>query len=123
MWVSRNSCWMRRRWNCERRGRCLGRKPLSTKLVNCLEALATEEENYLCTAQLITKMENYTMELSVDLPCDIYCSKMSFGGILRTVGVDIADDHESDLERLLDYMELTRKLEHERLFILANLML
>lgn len=99
----------------------LGRKPLLTKLTNRLEALATEEENYLHTAQLTAELENYIMELSMDLPCGIYCSKMNFSGILRAVGVDIVDDHESDLERLLDYMELTRELERERLFILVNL--
>lgn len=99
----------------------LGRKPLLTRLTSRLEALAIEEDHYLRTAQLTCELEKYILELSLDLPCDVYCSKMSFGGILRAVGVDIVDDHESDLERLLDYMELTRELEHERLFILANL--
>lgn len=99
----------------------LGSKPLLTRLTNRLEALAMEEERYLRTAQLTGELEKYIMELSLDLPCGVYCSKMSFGGILRAAGVDIVDDHESDLERLLDYMELTRELEHERLFILVNL--
>lgn len=80
-----------------------------------------EEGNYLRTARLTGELEQYVMELAMDLPCGVWCSKMSFGGILRAVGVDIVDDHESDLERLLDYMELTRELEHERLFILVNL--
>lgn len=99
----------------------LGRKPLLTKLTNRLEALAVEEENYPRAAQLMGELEKFIMELSMSLPCDIYCSKMSFGGILRAVGVDIAEDQGSDLERLLDYMELTRELDHERLFILVNL--
>ena len=99
----------------------LGRKPLLTKLTNRLEALALKEENYLHTVQLTTRLEEYIMELAMDLPCSVYCSKLNFGGILRAIGVDILDDHENDLERLLDYMELTRELDHERLFILVNL--
>lgn len=99
----------------------LGRKPLLSRLTNRLETIAMEEDHYLRTAQLTCELEKYIMELSMDLPCSVFCSKMSFGGILRAVGVDIVDDHESDLERLLDYMELTRELEHERLFILVNL--
>lgn len=99
----------------------IGRKPLLTKLANRLEALAMDEENYLRTAQLTAEVEKYIAELSMDLPCGVYCSKMSFGGILRAVGVEILDDSESELERLLDYMELTRELERERLFILVNL--
>lgn len=98
-----------------------GRKPLLTKLTNRLEALAMEGENYLRTARLISELEKYVQELSMDLPCDIYCSKMNFGGILRAVGVELADDQGSGLERLLDYMELSRELEHERLYILVNL--
>lgn len=99
----------------------LSRKPLLTKLANRLEALAIDEENYFRTAQLTAELEKYITELSMDLPCSVFCSKMSFSGILRAVGVDIVDDGESDLERLLDYMELTRELERERLFILVNL--
>lgn len=99
----------------------LGRKPLLTKLINRLETTATNEENYLRTAELTSELEKYIIELSQDLPCSIYCSKIGFDGILRAVGVDIADDCESDLERLLDYMELTRELDRERLFILVNL--
>lgn len=99
----------------------IGRKPLLTKLVNRLEVLAMGGENYLRTVHLTAEFENYITELSMDLPCGVYCSKMNFGGILRAVGVDIVDDHDSDLERLLDYMTLTRELEHERLFILVNL--
>ncbi|MGM9613703.1 MAG: type II-A CRISPR-associated protein Csn2 [Butyricicoccus sp.] len=99
----------------------LSRKPLLTKLTNRLEALAMEEENYVRTAKLSGEVEKYIMELAEPLPCSIYCSKTEFSGVLRAVGVDIVDDHESDLERLLDYMELTRELERERLFILVNL--
>lgn len=99
----------------------IGRKPLLTKLVNRLEVLAMGGENHLRTVHLTAEFENYITELSMDLPCGVYCSKMNFGGILRAVGVDIVDDHDSDLERLLDYMTLTRELEHERLFILVNL--
>lgn len=99
----------------------LGRKPLLTRLTNRLEKLAMSEENYLRTLQLTSELEKHIMDLSMDLPCDVYCSKMNFGGILRAAGVDIVDDHDNDLERLLDYMELTRELEHERLFILVNL--
>lgn len=98
-----------------------GRKPLLTRLTNRLEALATEEENYMRTAGFMAELEKYILELSMSLPCGVYCSKMDFGGILKAVGINVLDDQESELERLLDYMELTRELERERLFILVNL--
>lgn len=99
----------------------LNRKPLLTRLVNRLEARAMEEDTYLRTAALTAELEKYIMELASDLTCDVYCAKMNFGGILRAVGVEFVQDQQGDLERLLDYMELTRELDHERVFILANL--
>lgn len=59
--------------------------------------------------------------MSFDLPCGIFCGKMSFGGILRSAGIVISDDDGNDLERLLDYMELMRELDRDKLFILVNL--
>lgn len=99
----------------------LSRKPLLTKIANRLEAVAMDEEHYLQTMQLTGRLEEYILELAGDLPCSVYCAKMNIGGILRAVGVDVVDDAQNDLERLLDYMELTRELEHERLFVLVNL--
>lgn len=99
----------------------VGQKPLVNRLIGRLEARAMEEENYLRTGQLTGQLERYIMELGEDLPCGIVCSKINFGGILKAVGVNFAEDREGDLERLLDYMELTRELERQRLFILVNL--
>lgn len=99
----------------------LARKPLMTRLVSRLGTLAMDAENYIRTSRLLGALEQYIMDLSMDLPCSVYCSKMNFDGILRAVGIEILDDHSHDLERLLDYMELTRELEHDRLFILVNL--
>ena len=99
----------------------IGRKTLLTRLVSRLEASAVSEGNYLRTAQLLGELEQFIQELSFDLPCDVFCAKMSIGSILRAVGIEIPDDYESDLERMLDYMELTRELERDKLFIFVNL--
>ena len=99
----------------------ISRKTLLTKLVSQLESIAVSESNYLHTASLMGELEQYIQELSFELPCDILCSKMSIGSVLRAVGIEISDDYANDLERLLDYMELTRELERDRLFLLVNL--
>lgn len=99
----------------------LCRKSLITKLVSSLETAAVDEIHYLRTAALIGELEQYVQELSMDLPCDVYCSKMNFSTILRAVGLGIPDDYPNDLERLLDYMELCRELEKDRLYIYVNL--
>lgn len=97
------------------------RKQLMTRLLSRLEAAAVSEGYYARTARLTGELEQLIQELSFDLPCSIFCSKMGIGGILRAAGIQIADDYENDLERLLDYMELTRELDRDRLFIFVNL--
>ncbi len=67
------------------------------------------------------ELEQYVLELSFDLPCNVFCSKMGIGGVLRSAGLEISNDYDNDLERLLDYMELTRELDREKLFIIVNL--
>ena len=99
----------------------ISRKTLLTKLVSRLESVAVSETNYLRTASLMGELEQYIQELSFELPCDIFCSKMSIGSVLRAAGIEIPDDYTNDLERILDYMELTRELERDKLFLLVNL--
>lgn len=99
----------------------INRKPLITKLIARMEAAAVSESYYLRTAKLMGELEQYVLELSFDLPCNVFCSKMSIGGVLRSAGLEISSDYDNDLERLLDYMELTRELDREKLFIIVNL--
>jgi len=99
----------------------INRKTLLTKLLSRMESIAMDETHYLRTAELTGSMEQYIQELSLDLPCDIFCGKMSFGSIIHAVGIGIPDDYSNDLERMLDYMELSRELERDKLFIFVNL--
>ena len=41
--------------------------------------------------------------------------------MIKSAGIAITDDYGNDLERLLDYMELIRELERDKLFIFVNL--
>ena len=86
-----------------------------------MENAAVSEENFLKNTEFMSELESYVSDLSFDLPCGIFCAKMNIGAVLRSLGVEIADNYENDLERLLDYMELSRELEREKLYILVNL--
>ena len=86
-----------------------------------MEAAAISESHFLRNTELMRELEEYVQDLSFDLPCEIFCSKMNIGAVLRLLGIEIADNYDNDLERLLDYMELSRELDREKLFILVNL--
>lgn len=49
------------------------------------------------------------------------CGKMNIGSILKAAGLEFCDDYDSDLERFLDYMEITREIDRDKLFLFANL--
>ena len=55
------------------------------------------------------------------MPCTVACDKISIDGVIRSASIEILDDYGDDLERILDYMELTRELERDKLFVLVNL--
>ena len=99
----------------------INRKGLLTKLLSRMDSLAMDESHYLRTSALVGSLEQYLQELSFDLPCDIVCGKLNFSTIIRAVGIHVPDDYESDLERLLDYMQISRELERDKLFIFVNL--
>lgn len=99
----------------------ISRKVLINKIISRMEAAAISESNFLKNTELMRELEEYVQDLSFDLPCEIFCSKMNIGAVLRSLGIEIADNYDNDLERLLDYMELSRELDREKLFILVNL--
>lgn len=99
----------------------INRKNLISKIISRMEAEALNESNFVKSAKLTGELEQYILELSFGLPCEIFCGKMNIGSVLRSAGIEICDKYENDLERLLDYMELSRELEREKLFVLVNL--
>lgn len=99
----------------------ISRKVLINKIISRMEAAAISESHFLKNTELMRELEEYVQDLSFDLPCEIFCSKMNIGAVLRSLGIGIADNYDNDLERLLDYMELSRELDREKLFILVNL--
>lgn len=99
----------------------ISKKSLVSKLQSRLEAEALNERNYVRTMQLLGEVEKFIQELAFDLPCTVACDKIGIGGVLRSTGIEILDDYGNDLERILDYMELTRELERGKLFVLVNL--
>ena len=46
---------------------------------------------------------------------------MSVGSILKAAGIEIVSDQQFPLEQLVEYMELVRDLEREKLFVLVNI--
>ena len=98
----------------------LNRKSLLSAVMAKLEKEALSAEHWEKTQALLAEISSFVDALAMALPCDVVCEKNHLQGLLRSVGVSIAEDGVGTLERLFDYMELVRELLGERVFVLVN---
>lgn len=99
----------------------INQKSLLSKIYTAIEKEAVNENYYLRTQELLQNMENYILDLAFVLPCDVYCSKLNIGNIIKSLGLLLQKENYSLIENLLDYMDLTCQLDREKLFVFINL--
>lgn len=102
----------------------INKKTLLNKVCAALERAAVSAENYLQTQKLLAEIENSIGGWAFEFPCDIIAAKLSVQSLLKAVGVEINDDYQGergDVERIIDYMELVREFDRDKLFITVNL--
>ena len=99
----------------------LNRKSLLTKICAAMERTAVSETFFLKTSVLLCALEAYIDGLVFELPGDIICEKCSVAGLLKGVGIRLRDDYEDPLERLIDFMELIREFDRDKLFVIVGL--
>lgn len=99
----------------------LNRKSLLTKLCTSLERCALQAENYSKTNELLCELESYVRSIAEDLPFEIECKRITAGQVIKALSPEIEEDGKTPLERIFAYMELTRELDRDRLFIMVNM--
>lgn len=99
----------------------LNRKTLLTRISAAMEAQAMSEDFYTRSTQLLSQVERYLDDLAFSMDCDVACGECTISGLLKAAGISLREDYADPLEQLLDYMELVRCYEREKLFILVNL--
>ena len=99
----------------------LNKKILINKVINRMQKLAMDEEHYYQTNELIILLESYLLDLSVELTGDIEFSKITWENIIKAVGIGFTENYDSLAEKILDYMELVREYDSEKMFITLNL--
>lgn len=95
-------------------------KPMLNGICSALEKRAVNEENYLKTAKLLADIENYITDLSFDLPFKAECGKLSYSSLIKSLQVHIANDYETILEEIIDYMALILEFNNKKLFVFVN---
>lgn len=96
-------------------------KTLVGKMSTALEQTAVDEQFFLKTAELLQSVERYMDELAFSFVCDIVCQKCTISSLIKAMSVHIRDEYDDPLERLIDYMELTREFDKDKLFVFNHL--
>lgn len=102
----------------------INRKPLINKIIGALENIAIDAEHYLNTNRLLSDIEQSVNEWSFPLSCNIVTSKINVTNVLKAVGIEICDDYvgiSGQAEKIIDYMELVREFDKDKLFITVNM--
>ena len=97
------------------------RKSLLNKILHVLEKTANDDVYFQRTQKLLAELECYLNDLSMDQDVDLAFDKLSLNNLLKSVGMRVIIDYNKLIERLFAYMDLVRRFEGEKLFILVNL--
>lgn len=98
----------------------LNQKTLLSKIIASIDKTSESGSFYNNSQQILAQIENYIMEVTIDLPCDIICEKLNMQSIIKSVGITLSDDYSNIEEKLLVYMDLARDFLNKKLFILVN---
>lgn len=104
----------------------INKKPLIGKMISSMENVALNSVQYLRTNELLSAIENAVAEWSFGFSCDVITTKLSVSAILKSVGIELKNDysesgHRGELEKILDYMELVREFDRDKIFIFVNM--
>lgn len=102
----------------------INKKPLLNKILSELEKTALAPENYVKTQELIAEINRMFDEWAFSFPCNIVANKISVSTLLKSAGIELQNEYEGHIgeaEKLLDYMELVREFERDKLFITVNM--
>lgn len=99
----------------------VNQKNLLTKVVNQLEKEAISGENYEKTMMLLSEIESHLMDLSLALEGGFNFSNLNIRSIIKSAGVEFVNDYTTLSEKIIDYIELVRAYDREKLFVLVNL--
>lgn len=95
-------------------------KALITSINNYLQVKAVNEQFYSKTTKLLQDIEQFIDDLCFDLPFSVECKRNEIANIIKSVQVQIANDYDSDIEAVVDYMSLQSDFCKHKLFVFIN---
>lgn len=95
-------------------------KALLSKLSSRFEGIAVGSDFFEKTMQELSNLEKYLYDISDCLTGNIVFSKLSVASLLKASGLEFENAYDNLAEKVIDYMELVREYDKDKLFILVN---
>ncbi len=99
----------------------INEKRLISKIYSILEKEAINEIHYNETMGLLSKIEQFMDELAFTLPFTVEYSGLNVLALIKMCGLQLVDDSQSEIEKVINHMELIEYLLGEKLFIFVNM--
>lgn len=102
----------------------INKRSLLNKILVELEKTAVSPEHYVKTQELLAEIERMSDDWAFSYPCDIVSSGLSISNLLKALSIRIRSDYEGhvgEVEKVLDYMELVREFDRDKLFVTINM--
>ena len=96
-------------------------KSLQTKLISALEHTALSAENFMQSQSMLMSVQNSIYNWAYSLDVQIEIPKLSLSAILKASGVQFFEGDKNDLEKILDFMDIVREFDREKLFVFFQL--
>lgn len=99
----------------------INRRNLLSRISTAVERSASSPDHYEKTSQLLAEIERYMYEISFDFPCDILFNKLSVSSLVKSAGILLRDEYDGLAEKVIDYFELVREFDADKLFVTYNM--
>lgn len=100
----------------------LNQRKVIARLYSKLKDVAVESEFYISTKDLVSRIVSYTDRIAqtVDYPLE-YSSEIDMTSVFKLVDLRLEDNHETVLEKILDYMTIIQEFLGVSFFVFVNI--
>ena len=99
----------------------LNKKGLLNKVISRAEKMAIEPDYYEITMTELANIEKFMWKITENMGGNFVYSKLSIGNVIKSLGIEFEDDEKNLCEKILDYMELVKEYDNDKLFVFVNL--
>ena len=99
----------------------LNKKTLLNKVTAMANKLSVDPDYYESTMGELASIEKYLWNIVENLEGNISFSKLSMENIIKSIGLQFEDQYDCLGEKIIDYLELVRFYDRDKLFIFVNL--